>query len=105
MQLEMTFNQATRKTDPPSSHVAEKKVTDSGKRLSNCQKILDALGRLKKQGLNGATGREIAMASGVDYVTCMKRLSDLAHSGKVVRGVERICRTDGVTPLITWWLC
>jgi hypothetical protein len=103
-QTSFNFAQGSKSHGPITSHIAENEFTESGKRQTHCERILDAMVSLKKQGFQGFTGREIAATAKLDFVAVMRRMNDLLQSGKVVKGAARICKTDGKTQLTTWWL-
>ena len=98
------FPQASRSTDPESSHIAVEQITASGARLTHCEKILEAMEDLAAMGHTQSTGREIAQKAGMDYVAVMRRMNDLLTSGKVVKGAARTCKTDGKTKMVVWSL-
>lgn len=107
MQVEL-FPPATRKTDPHSSHIAEKKMIDSGARKSQCQIVLDVLAAAEYP----LTAKEIATRCYYDSVQVTRRLCDMKgkkdHNGFVVREAKviqcaiRVCNTDGRTKMTTW---
>ena len=95
-QLPLDFSPATRTTDPDTSRVAEKVITESGKRLTHCEIIYECL---KKH--NGSTTRELAVyLKGVltpDQI--WKRPNELAKNDLIERN-DKIVR-DGC---VSWWL-
>ena len=103
-QESFNFMPAARQRDPEPSHVAAEKITESGARQTHCERILQAVRDLAKEGWKGVTGKEIAAKCGLDFVAVMRRLNDLRNSGELVKGAERVCRVDGKTSLTTWWM-
>ncbi len=95
-QQTFAFSPATRTTDPETSRVAEKNITDSGKRLTHCEIIYECL---KKH--NGSTTKELAVyLKGVlkpDQI--WKRMGDLVDNEKIERN-DKIVR-DGCC---TWFI-
>jgi hypothetical protein len=106
-QSSFNFLECARSTDPEPSHAAAEKITDTGARLSHCERIMAAVHYLAKHGQKGVTGKEIAACAKIEFVPVMRRLNDLRNSGELVpceKGAERICRIDGKAKLTTWWL-
>jgi len=78
-------NPITRETDPPSSHEAATKLIESGRRVSQKQKMLDRL------RLGPATNVELVKIA-LNY---RARISDLRLEGYVIVCEQN--RDDGVT--------
>ena len=97
-----SFSQAARTHDPESSHIAVEEFTQSGARLTHCEKISEAMEDLAAMGYNAVTGGEIAQQTGLTVVQVLRRMNDLVNSGKVVKGAARTCKTDGKTKMLTW---
>jgi len=102
-QSSFNFIHPARRNDPEPSHAAAETITDTGARLSHCERIMAAVHYLAKHGQKGVTGKEIAACAKMEFVPVVRRLNDLRNSGKLVKGAERICRIDGKTSLTTWW--
>ena len=89
---------ASRTSDAEPSHVAEKNITESGKRASHM-----ALAYQHIKVYPGNTASEIAVATGLTESQTHKRLSDLQASGMIVKTGQRICQVNG-TLRATWGL-
>lgn len=88
----MKFGKAARRTDPYTSHKADRKFTKSGKRLTHCQIILNCL---KKH--NGLTYPEIAKRCGLTQPQVWRRRIDLINNKLVyIKGEREGC---GI-----WWV-
>lgn len=88
---------ASREHDPDSSRQAERTVTDTGRRQSQADRVLEDI-----TAHPGATAGEIAARIGIDRHTVSKRTADLRKLDKITRGHARPCRAKGST-MATWW--
>ena len=88
----------SRASDPESSHIAGESIANSGVRLTQCERVLQAV-RLRE----GMTAREIALARGLDRYMVSRRLADLETKGLVAKGRMRKC-IDGKRMSVTWVL-
>lgn len=88
---------ASRKTDPDSSHIAERQITVSGVRGSQQREILE----LVKQ-YPGKTSLELTRYSKLDRYQIARRLSDLNATGFVFQGPIRRCAV-GDRKSVTWF--
>lgn len=77
---------AHHQTDPPSSKLAENRITKTGSRARQCQQVFEALKRH-----NGATSAELAEIIDIDRHITARRLPDLANVNLVERGQRRFC--------------
>ncbi len=93
-----SYPPATRRTDPASSRLAEKKLSHSGRRQAQADLVLKLV-----ETLEGSTSRELANVSILDRYQVSRRLADLEHVHKVRKGRQRLC-TVGQRPMVTWWL-
>jgi hypothetical protein len=84
-----------RRSDPESSHLAAREVTDSGRMEGQC---LGVLALLKKHPLS--TSLELGQ-HGYDRFVCARRLPQLERAGLVARRSPRIC-TVGNRKAVTW---
>jgi hypothetical protein len=84
-----------RRSDPESSHLAAREVTDSGRREGQC---LGVLALLKKHPLS--TSLELAKY-GYDRHTIARRLPQLEEAGLVSRRTARTCNV-GNRKALTW---
>ncbi len=93
---ELLFPPATRTSHPETSKIAEAKITNSGKRRTHCQIVLDCLGLH-----NGSTTKELAdyLIGILTHPQVHKRMSDLRRNNYVRRN-EMIVR-DGQ---VTWFI-
>ncbi len=90
---------ASRNTDPITSYEAEHEMSKYG-RLSQQQAILF----LVKMFPN-STSLELAEKSKLDRYQIARRLADLEHSGKVLKGRIRHCSASGnCRRAVTWRL-
>jgi hypothetical protein len=71
-----------RTSDPETSHEAATEITASGKRQTNCDKMLDLVRRFQGS-TSGELGERITMNGH------WKRLSDLIKQGKILTGKPR----------------
>ncbi len=84
--------------DPQTSKLAEREITDSGKRETDADKVLRMVGAVP-----GLTSFELAgMIDGLTLYAVRRRLSDLKHQGAVEQG-DAVAR-DGQRSMLTWWL-
>lgn len=106
---------ASARTDPETSRVAERKVTKSGQRMTNAQRVADLVKRYP-----GRTSRELdaivlmgrqqwnrldlgeSRWSGLDYHEIARRLPDAETLNLVKRGEARTCDVGG-NPCTVWW--
>ncbi len=92
------FAPAARSSDPPTSHKAANRITDSGRRASLNQSVFTFL----RSSGEALTYREIAARIGEqDATSVMRRLNDLRRSGSVEKCGERNCSING--NLMTMW--
>ncbi len=95
---------ASRRTDPESSHLAEKKLRDSGALSHQRQQVLEAVRRMP-----GSTAREMAEACGLCRYLVSRRLPELRavdlvynlFDYKANKPVTRKCRVGG-NPSVVW---
>lgn len=97
MNLAIKLPPATRSTDPNSSQEAERRITESGARMSQAESIL-ALVRSRP----GKTCVELTEWTDLDRYQVQRRLSDLCAAGRVRKGKRRKC-TLKLTSAVTWW--
>lgn len=95
---EQSFPPASRRTDPISSHSAERRITRSGRRATQAERVYAAL-----CDLDGATSAELAPRCGLDRWQTARRLPDLEAQGQIVKGAMRKCEVTGAKS-VTWWL-
>lgn len=97
---QMVFPQATRKTDPDTSRIAEQRIIESGTAQAHCEIILAALCRY-----NGSTTAELAEHTPLTEEQVHKRMSGLADGPIkcIKRGKERKCKVKG-SLCLTWWI-
>jgi len=88
--------QASRNTDPISSHIAEEKITRSGVRGKQAMRVYGVL--LEH---NGSTSKELSQYLGGDRYMASRRLPDLEKAGMVVRGEMRTCTVCN-QKCVTW---
>lgn len=81
-----------RRTDPVTSHIAARAVTESGKREGQCLAIL-ALVRIWPR----KTSAELARISqgAFDRYQTARRLPELEKAGLVRKGIARTCGVNG----------
>lgn len=91
--------------DPATSHAAADAVTRSGRRDRHCQLVLDLVRRHP-----GRTAVELWSMADLDareelaeLQEVRRRLTDLAATGRVVRGPSRNCGVRG-SLMVTWWI-
>lgn len=89
--------------DPPTSQAAADRHAKSGARQHNAAIVL----RLVRE-FPGRTATELWQAASeadqtrlVEMQEVRRRLTDLAHAGKVVQGAERVCAVRG-SRMVTW---
>jgi len=85
-QFVIDFSPASRNSDPATSKKAEKKITESGGRISHCQIIL---AMLKKR--NGSTSPELAgfLRGTLTEPQIHKRRNDLIENGYIeIKGIR-----------------
>ena len=92
----MNYPQASRSTDPWTSHAAEFEVTISGKRGTQCNAVLAAI----KQH-PGSTAVELATWCRLDRYMVSRRAADLFDRGMVVKGDARKCSINKRS-MVTW---
>ena len=99
-QLSMLLPPASRRSDPPSSKMADQEITESGQRESECGFVLWGLWTMQQP----VTSRELAMRMGADRYMVAKRLPELRALGKAQSSGDRIrkCRVSG-RKCMTWW--
>ena len=78
---------ASRRTDPASSHAAEAEINADGTRATQAEQVLAAL----KVHIN-TTSRELAEAALLDRYVVARRLPELAQLGLVLCQGIRICQ-------------
>ena len=89
--------QASRNTDPITSHIAEHETTTSGVRVSNLMKIFNFV-----KAKPGHTAGEIAKALGMERGEVSKRLADARKLKMLANGKERQCQVKG-SQMMTWY--
>lgn len=87
---------ASHKNDPVSSFIAEEKVTKSGKRKANINKVYNGL-----KEYPSCTGAELAHYLNMDKYEVRRRLNDLHKLGKANQGEHRQCRI-AKSQAVTW---
>ena len=87
---------ASRRNDPETSRMAERQITDSGKRQTH-QRIIAAF----VAGHPGHTAAEIGEKTGLGQHECARRLAELKGIS-VVTGSVRRCAVKG-TRMMTWY--
>ena len=96
----MTYTQASRTTDPASSHMAEAEI-NKGKRQSDCDYILSWV-----RNYPGETALELNghayHSRNINRYTFSRRLPDLEKRGLVRKGEIRKCRVGGRASVV-WW--
>jgi len=107
------FTPATRNTDPETSHIAGKKITESGERAEHCKRIL-----LMMRKYNGYTTAELAGEMSLTEAQVHKRMHELNEymlmvtnkdpkhwfAGKyIMRGSKRKCKVKG-SFCSPWWI-
>jgi len=83
-------------TDPVSSHIAARQITQDGSRGRMKAKVLEAL-----KTYPGRTSAELAVAAVMDRYTVARRLPDLMHDGLAEQGEMRKCLVTGRWA-VTW---
>lgn len=86
-----------RRRDPETSKLAARRVTQSGERASQQQRILNLVNQRP-----GHTSAEIAHFLGMDRHIPARRLSELERQGLLRRGGKRDCQQT-LNPSLTWW--
>lgn len=89
--------QAARNTDPDTSHEAAERITESGERARQAQRVL-----LCVTLYPGRTSAEIAGLMFAERQMPARRLPELVTAGAVERGPKRKCAV-AETNAITWW--
>ncbi|MGK2898589.1 MAG: hypothetical protein ACSLE9_07860 [Burkholderiaceae bacterium] len=91
---------ASRRTDPASSHIAERNIGRRKIRGGQSLHVLELV-----QAHPGHTATELAALPEcrIDRITVSRRLPDVMHAGYIVQGT---IRNSAVTdrPEVTWWL-
>ena len=85
--------------DQPTSQLAEKNITKSGKRQTHAFMILRYLYSFPEGG--HVTASEIARAIGLTESQVHKRTSDLLNLGKIKKTEARVCKVNH-TLRATW---
>ena len=93
----MEFPQASRNTDPSTSHEAECRITDIGIRASQCRALYDAIVQTP-----GYTAVELSREYGFERHMVSKRTADLCSKRLVTKGDIRKCLING-TNMVTWY--
>lgn len=88
---------AARETDPETSHIAADKITKSGERKLQQERVADAVRRWP-----GCTSAELAEKMRADRTMPARRLKEIETAGAVVRGHARYCDVRN-TKAVTWW--
>jgi len=88
---------AARNTDPETSHLADKEITTSGKRVAQIMLVVDKL-----KNLIGYTSAELSRDTGLDYHMIARRLPDARGLHLVENGESRKCDVTGKKAL-TWY--
>ena len=84
-----------RTTDPATSHRAEQRVTDSGRRQSQAERLYAAI-----VAHPGQCRGQLAAAVDMEEYQASKRLSDLRNAGRIVQGPPREWHGNHQS---TWW--
>lgn len=92
----LAFRPASANRDPVTSHLAESKVTQSGRRQTQAEQVLEAL---KRRPMH--TSAELAEAMGACRFMVARRLSDLRHNNLVRQCAKRVCAVKG-SEAVTW---
>lgn len=87
-QAELIFPPATHRADPLTSYKAEERITKSGKRQTQAERVLDALKRYPNR-----TPGELSRDSGLDYYVIHRRLADLKANNLAHVTGRRECET------------
>lgn len=95
-QDELFSNPIAHTNDPTTSHLAADKITKSGKRVKHADIVLDLVQRFPD-----STAVELVEQGSLREYQVRRRLTDLMHAGKVVRGAGRECRVRG-SQMVTW---
>ena len=85
-----------RLTDPPSSHAAAQEMERTGRRVAQCEAVLETVKRHPRQ-----TSLELSQLSRLDRYTVSRRLPELERRGLIRRGPTRDCTVNG-RPMLTW---
>ena len=89
-----------RRTDPATSHEAAARHGGSGRSTTHAEIVLTYL----RQHRDGATGHEIAAATGLDQVEVVRRLGDLQRAGRVRKQpADRLCRVKPQSRQCVWF--
>lgn len=91
----MTTTPVSRATDPGTSHIAAEEVTRSGRRDSHVAMVMAVV-----RETPGLVAHEIAPLVGLDYIECVRRLSDAKNRGLAFQGPP--AKWQG-RPCVTWW--
>ncbi len=86
-----------RRRDPETSKIAARRITQSGERASQQQRILSLVNQRP-----GHTSAEIAAFLGMDRHIPARRLSELERQTLVKRGEKRDCQQT-FNPSLTWY--
>ncbi len=86
----MGWPPASAAADPSTSHEAEKRITNSGARQTQAERVLDAVRRFPLH-----TSAELAGKVNLNRWQVARRLPDLQHQGKVRQAGKRICGATG----------
>ena len=87
---------ASRRTDPETSKIAERKLRESGKLSLQRRQALEAVRRFP-----GKTAPELAKATGLDRYMLSRRLAEIRTLGDVFNPqVKRMCRVTGSASMV-----
>ena len=79
----MTFPPATHNNDPVTAHEAEERHEKTGKRLLHRTVVLEIV-----NADPGLTAKEYGVLTGLGHHEAQRRLSDLTHTGEVVKAAR-----------------
>ena len=88
---------AARNSDPMTSHMAAKELTESGDREKQIRATVAAVRRNP-----GLTSADLASVAGLDRYAVGRRLSEAQTGGMVTTGEKARSKTTGRLG-VTWW--
>jgi len=86
----------SRPSDPITSHIAGREITQNGRRITIMKQCLWYVARNP-----GLTAGEIGEGTGLGHMRVERRLSDLKNKGVLTQGTPR---SWNGRPQVTWWL-
>lgn len=92
---------ATARNDPETSSDAERKVTESGQRTGNCNRVLSLVRDNPWMTSVELWNKQSSQTGCLDRHEVSRRLGDLKNAGKVVQGPAREC-TINHSKMVTW---